>query len=303
MMPPALALFLLLTWLERPWDRPPPAATPQVDTMLRSADLQRTIDGSVIIEADPKPVWAAAEDLGATPESLATVRDDTVFRPGDDEAWFQIWQRIRSTGPEALRRAGARRVGFAELFDQPISFRGRLIRFSGTIHRLQKVEAPPNGYGIDGYWQAWVEPDGGPASPIVVYFLGIPDGMPVGMKVCESVDLVGYFFKRWAYQASDAIRTAPLVMAAEPIWKRRSALTPGGTFIGGVALAGMAGLVAVTAAAIWLADGPRRRRPAGPDVDLSTALAGIETLTPEESLRRLEAEAASPDSDRLERHS
>jgi len=293
-MPPALSLFLLLSWYERPWDRPLPAATPQIDTLLRSANVDRRIEDSVIIEADPEPVTAPAEDLGATPESLASVRDDTVFRPGDDEAWFQIWQTLRSTGSEALRRSGARRVGFAELFGQPRSFRGRLIRFRGTIHRLQKVEAPPNGYDIEGYWQAWIEPDGGPASPIVVYFLDIPDGMPHGMKVCESVDVVGYFFKRWAYQASDAIRTAPLVMAAEPIWNRQSAAAPGGTLAGGLALAGIAAVVATTVAAMWLTNGRRERRPAGPDVDLSAALSGIETLTPQESLRRLEAEAASP---------
>ena len=270
-----------------------PAGPPQINTVLKSAAVERTVDGAVVIEADPEPFVAEADEVAASVSSLEKVRDDTVFRPGDDEAWFQIWMTLRSGDLGALRRADARRVSFPELYGQPRSFRGRLVQFSGTLHRLQKVQAPANQYDIDGYWQAWIEPDDGPASPIVVYFLRLPAGLPEGMKLAEPVEVIGYFFKRWAYQASDTIRTAPLVMALEPIWKPHKAPVPGGTSAGSYALLMMGALVALTLLGIRFAStGAPRRLPPPPD-DLATALANVELFSPEEALRKIAAEQAA----------
>ena len=289
-MPPAIVLFLAVGWVERAFFRPvPPEAPPQVDTTLKTAHLERTIGDAVVIEVEPEPLDVAADDVGASASSLAQVRDDTVFRPGDEEAWFQIWLTLRSADAGALRRSQARAVSFIELFGQPRSFRGRLVRFSGTVHRLQRVDAPPNDYGISGYWQAWLEPDGGPASPIVVYFLRLPAGMPHGLRIREPVDVVGYFFKRWAYEATDAVRTAPLVMALEPHWKPIRPAQGGGTVTGSYALVAMAGLVVATLLGISLAGrGTLHREPPGPD-NLTAALAEVETESPGAALARLAA--------------
>jgi hypothetical protein len=290
-MPPAIVIFLALSWIEQAYFRPPaPPAPPQIDTVLKSATVERTVEGAVVIEADPEPFVAEADDVGASSSSLEKVRDDTVFRPGDDEAWFQIWMTLRSGDMDALRRADARRVSFPELYGQPRSFRGRLVRFSGTLHRLQKVQAAANDYDISSYWQGWVEPDDGPASPIVVYFLRLPPGMPEGMKLAEPVEIIGYFFKRWAYQASDTIRTAPLVMALEPIWTPHKAPAPGGTSAGSYALLVIGALVALTLLGIRLASAGPPRRPPPPPGDLSTALADVELFSTEEALRKIAAE-------------
>jgi len=289
-MPPAIVLFLALGWIERTWLRPPAAPPPpQVDTRLPDATVERTVDDAVVIEAEPEPFVAEAIEVGASASSLAQVRDDTVFRSGDEEAWFQIWMTLRSGDVEALRRSNARSVSFIELFGQPRSFRGRLVRFKGTVHRLQKVSAPPNDYDITGYWQAWVEPDGGPASPIVVYFLRLPEGMPHGMRVREPVEVVGYFFKRWAYEAKDTIRRAPLVMALEPVWTPLPPPPAGGTTIGGYALLAMAGFVAATLLAIRLASRGALHRPTAEPDNLTAALADVETVSPGEALARLAA--------------
>ena len=290
-MPPAIVIFLALSWVERSYLRSPgPPEPPQIDTVLKSAAVERTVDGAVVIEADPEPFVAEADEVAAALSSLEKVRDDTVFRPGDDEAWFQIWMTLRSGSMGALRNADARRVSFAELFGQPRSFRGRLVRFSGTLHRLQKVQAAANDYDISSYWQGWVEPDDGPASPIVVYFLRLPPGMPEGMKLTEPVEIIGYFFKRWAYQASDTIRTAPLVMALEPIWTPHKAPAPGGTSAGSYALLVIGALVALTLLGIRLASAGPPRRPPPPPGDLSTALADVELFSTEEALRKIAAE-------------
>ncbi len=289
-MPPAIVLFLALSWIERAWLRPPVEPGPaQVDTRLAGAHLERTVADAVVIEAEPEPFTADADELGASASSLADVRDDTVFRPGDEAAWFQIWMTLRSTDLSALERSEARPVSFIELFGQPKSFRGRLVRFKGTVHRLQKVEAPANDYDISGYWQAWVEPADGPASPIVVYFLRLPAGMPHGMRVREPVDVVGYFFKRWAYEASDTVRTAPLVMALEPVWAPLPPPPAGGTTLGSYALLAMAGLVIATLVAMRIAGGKPLHRASPPPENLAETLADVELFSPAAALEQLAA--------------
>jgi len=287
-VPPALVVLLLAGWLERKILGPPPEVRqPQVDTVVKTGLAGRTIDDAVVIEADPEPFIGSVEELSASPSALERVRDDTVFRPADEEAWFQTWMSLRSGNTRSFERAAARQVGFAELFGQPRSFRGRLVKFRGTIHRLQRVDAPANEADIREYWQAWLEPEGGPASPIVVYFLRIPPGFPTGMKINETVEVVGYFFKRWAYAAKDAVRTAPLVMSLEPLWRPAPNPVVGGNAPGSYALVTIGGLVAATLLGLRFAGRGPRRRPDPPPTDLSTSLSNVELFSPDESLRRL----------------
>ena len=283
-----MLLFLALGWLERSWQRSPDADQPQqVDTRVVDAAADRAVSDAVVIQADPELPPAAAVECGADPRSLARVRDDAMFRSAEEDAWFQIWMTLRSSDMGSLVKAPARLVSFAELFGQPLSFRGRLVRFRGTLRRLEKLSAPAYNYDITGYWQGWLEPQGGPASPIVVYFLRLPAGMPEGLKIDEPVEVIGYFFKRWAYAATDTVRTAPLVMALEPVWKPRPASPPRGNSIGTVALVTMAAIVLLTLVGIQVAGrgGPSRseRQPH----DLSAALSGVEVCSTEEALRRL----------------
>lgn len=276
-MPPALAILLVAGWVERallgPVVRPP---EPQVDTVLARAPVTRTVDDAVTIEAEPASsadgAGGAAEDAAVVPRDLLrAVRDDTVFRAADGPAWFAIWRMLAAerAGDAAVPRG--RDVSFAQLFEQPASYRGRRVRFAGTVRRLQEVEAAPNDDGIERTWQAWVEPADGPASPIVVYFLALPAGIPTGMRVDVPVTVDGVFFKRWAYQASDAIRLAPLVMAAEPRLAPRITSGSGTSTIVGWALVSIVGMVAVTGTALALG---ARRRPRRPLPDRLPALPG-----------------------------
>jgi len=285
-MPPAMAAMLLLGWVERTWLSSPPRRGPaQVDTRVH--DPAAAVADAVTIEADQPLPEGPAEEFGASLRSLARVRDDTMFRAADEDAWFQIWATLRETDLATLLGKPARRVGFTELFGQPQSFRGRLVRVRGTLHRLEKLDAPANNYDVTEYWQGWLEPEGGPASPIVVYFLRLPSGMPEGMKIREPVDVVGYFFKRWAYAATDAVRTAPLILALEPVWKPRPAGPATDGTISTVALVTMAGLMLLTAFGIFSAGRGGTRPPESRPADLTAALADVEPFSPADALRRL----------------
>ena len=287
-MPAALAVLLLLTWIERTWfPRQDPRPAAQVDTRLEAVQGPPPAAGEVLIEPEPEPFVPAPGALGAPASALAKVRDDTFFRDVDMEAWEQTFITLRETGQAALLRASAQRVSFSELFGQPRSFRGRLVRLRGTFHRLERLTAPENQYGIEAYWQGWLELDGGPATPVVVQCLRLPEGMPSGMSVDEPVEIVGYFFKRYAYAAADTIRVAPLVMALEPVWRPRPAVGTGGSSLGTWALVSMAALIAATALGIRLSGRSSARRREQPPADLASALSGHEPFSVADSLRQL----------------
>jgi hypothetical protein len=287
-MPAALALVLVLSFLERRWRGPPPPVAPQVDTALEAVRGPLPVDEAVIIEApvDDATVATAAAARSATAAALAAVRDDAFFREADLEAWTQTWRTLRDAGPAGLAATPAPRVSFAELFGQPRSFRGRLVRLRGTFHRIEHLAAPA-GAGIEGYWQGWLEPDGGPASPIVVQFLELPAGMPTGLRVHETVDVLGFFLKRYAYQATDTVRVAPLVMALRPGWRPPAPAPAAGAWPVGRVAAAFGAVLALVAAG-WLWNRPAARRARRP-VDVAGSLTGFEPLTPDEALRRLAA--------------
>jgi hypothetical protein len=301
-MPVAAAVFLGLGIVERTWFARPGGGDRQVDTRLEAVTGPRPSGDEIVMERDAEPLVAEhAAELGASLASLSRVRDATFFREADNDAWFQIWNTLRETGVDALRRGHPRDVGFRELFGQPRSFRGRLVRMRGTFHRLERLTAPANDYSIEAYWQGWLEPADGPASPVVVQCLALPEGMPTGMDIAEPVEIVGYFFKNYAYNAADTIRVAPVIMAQEPIWRPIPKPEPG-ILAGseGVTIVLFATLAAVLAATVFGAVVARRPRPGHvpPVAGLDAALADAEPFSVDESLRRL---AAATESRRVEK--
>ncbi len=160
---------------------------------------------------------------------LESVRDNTVFRGAEKDAWFRMLEQLNERDLSALRRESTGYVGFLQLYKQPDAYRGKLVTVAGTIRMGYYREAPQNLYGIPGYYVFWLKPAGG-KSPIVVYCLEIPHGFPDVAKLeregerpplDEQAEFTGYFFKRWAYRAQDDTRLAPLILAKVPRWERR----------------------------------------------------------------------------------
>jgi len=297
-MPAGLVVVALLSWVEHTWFPRHGAGGPaQLDTRLEAVAGPAPRGDEVVIERDPEPPDAApGDDLAASRTALARVRDATTFRDADNDAWFQVWQTLEGQDGSSAGRARPRDVSFRELFGQPRSFRGRLVRMKGTLRRAERLAAPPNDYGVDRYWQCWMEPAGGPSSPVVIQCLTLPAGMPTGLAIGEPVEVTGYFFKNFAYNAADAIRVAPVIMTGEPGWRPVVAAPRGGLGgPGGVTLV-VAATVAAVVGATWLGGlASRGRKPAEPPppaADLDAALAAVEPFSIEESLRRLAADQA-----------
>jgi hypothetical protein len=166
--------------------------------------------------------------------ALAAVRDDTVFRSAENDAWFRLCERLQRTAEPDLKAASLGKVGFAPLYRQPQEYRGKLVTVSGTVRLGYYRSAPENRYGIAGYYTLWLRPTGG-NSPIAVYALELPSGFPDVQNLeargqrpllAEEVEVTGYFFKRWAYRAQDGVRLAPLIVAKIPRWQPAPAASP-----------------------------------------------------------------------------
>jgi hypothetical protein len=157
---------------------------------------------------------------------LSTIRDNTVFRSAESDAWFRLFERLSRNDATELQTDSAPVVSFGQLFKQPEVYRGRLVTVQGTARRAEFMEAPENLYGIDSYFRLWLQPVGS-NSPIVIYSLDVPDGFPA-LKIArtpdayldldEEVRITGFFFKRWPYSAQDGTRLAPVLLSRTFSW-------------------------------------------------------------------------------------
>jgi hypothetical protein len=175
----------------------------------------------------PRPSGALPEVPGIDPRYLAGIRDDTLIRTEEDDAWFQLCDILLRLPPAELQKFSAGRVSYAQLFHQSDVYRGKLVELHGTIRRVESIPVRKKGVDIKGYYRTWLSPDDNPSSPIIVYCLTLPKDFPQEMNVAEEVGLKGFFFKRLLYSAGDPstkkteLRTAPMVLTKDLQWKKR----------------------------------------------------------------------------------
>lgn len=157
---------------------------------------------------------------------LAEIRDNTVFRAAETDAWFRLLERLAVNDVGDPSQTVAPMVSFGQLFKQPDVYRGRLVTVQGTARRAEFMEAPENIYGITDYFRLWLQPSGS-NSPIVIYSLEIPERFPAAviaeapgsfLDMDEAVQVTGFFFKRWPYPAQDGTRLAPVLLSRTLSW-------------------------------------------------------------------------------------
>jgi hypothetical protein len=164
---------------------------------------------------------------GLSPQEFENVRDNQPSKHDEQAVSLHLLDILRRTDPETLQQWSLGPISYAQLFQQPNQYRGRLVDIAGTVRRANWLELPPNRYNIEGYYQLWLWPQDNPGSPMIVYCLRLPDGFPTGMTLAEQVETTGFFFKRCAYQARDTLRVAPEILAGTVQWQKRPVMKPG----------------------------------------------------------------------------
>ena len=199
----------------------PGEAPVSVDTRVHPASQVDKVPGTFISPGTTEHSEETSSRYfpGVKTSYLSSIRDDSPFGSDERDAWFHLFDLLGKTDPAELRAASTGRVTFIQLFRQPDEYRGELVTIRGTIVRARRLAAPDNDRDIDGYYQTWIRPADNRHYPMVAYLLELPDGFPTGMEISAEVEITGFFFKRWAYQAQDTLRSAPVVLARSVVWK------------------------------------------------------------------------------------
>ncbi len=256
-----LAILALVLVMRRRDDTDRPSIRPPVLPQAQVGSLALAVS-----EPSPAEVHKSLFP-GVRSDYLDSVRDDTVFRASESDAWFHLLELLDRTSQAKLEAASLGPVGYLQLDDQAPSYRGRLVTVSGTVRKVKLVEAPENGYDIKRYYQLWLQPLRSEPELIVVYALKLPEGFPQGDELDAEVHTTGFFFKRWAYKSQDGIRSVPLVLARTVDWRPpppATARPPAGeqyVFVVGAAIALAVVVIAFVAARNRRAARPRDSNP------------------------------------------
>ena len=164
---------------------------------------------------------AGADDANAAKPASGgpweKVKDNALFLPAEEEAWFLLWDEALRTAPADLERR-ATKVTYAQLVNQPNIYRGLPVRAQGRVLRESVKRAPENLLGITQYHQLVLAPIGGGDWPVIVYCLELPAGFPHGDDLKEDLDVVGMFFKNWSYPYEGGMGLAPVLITKSLEW-------------------------------------------------------------------------------------
>ncbi len=180
---------------------------------------------------------------------FAGIQDKTRVLPG--RAYFHLLDVARHRGQPDLSQSARRDLTFAHFDRTPDLYRGELVLLKGHLQRLTEIRPVANAEGFERVYEGWLFTDESQGNPYVIVVSTLPDGMPLGGNVRESVSFAGYFLKLWTYQSGDGKRFAPLLIGHGLEWHRRPAMPLAGAGAHTAMLGIAIGLVILLGAAIW----------------------------------------------------
>lgn len=216
--------------LEGPWNGPRGWKIRAVGGILGAAFLDTGPAGvSAWIQAGQFfDLWTITDPLFVKPippTLLAQVRDDRAIPTAlvDDlevEAYWQTILAAASTGPEAFARANQPQLTRADLMNQPVRNRGKVVQVKGRLVRLRRLEPSimASQAGIPVIYEGWVITEAYGANPTCVLVVDLLPGLMPAETMDQDVRVEGYFFKRYRYQSAgpgpdgSPYRLAPLVI-------------------------------------------------------------------------------------------
>ncbi|XZE36775.1 hypothetical protein SH501x_002359 [Pirellulaceae bacterium SH501] len=202
------------TWLrlsasaEGPQSDPWRAAYRELDSSLGrneeqridSRDFRLALDQRLLAEFQDNSVWRPSEQLVLLRTARRVRELAALVRK---EAW--LWNDVPAIQSSQLMSS------FSE------SIRGVPIQLRGTIGKLDDREGKVEraGWDVFEYDVLWMKPDDASSQPIAVFQPKQPDTSNREWKVGETVEVIGMYCKRFAYQSQRGSEIAPAVIAAE----------------------------------------------------------------------------------------
>lgn len=188
----------------------------------------------------PEPATSPPADSRRLDPSLwaPVVHRTRGIRPEEREAYYRILGRLRGRDPELLARRARRFLEsrhavsadrdrpfrefriFADMFRNPEQYAGHPVRLRGYLRKLVAYPAGENAFGLDTLYEGWLFTEHSQGNPVVVVTTDLPEQLrsQIGSDLINGVEVTGYFFKLYGYEAGDAVRLAPLVLAPRMQW-------------------------------------------------------------------------------------
>ena len=166
---------------------------------------------------------ATAPEIWIRPELFEGIRDKT--RRLEPRLYFELLDIARRNRPELLEQRARRDLTFAQLVRSPQRYRGKLVFLHGRLRRLTELQLSRKPPGFKRLYEGWLFTDEAQNNPYVVIVSHVPEGMPRGGEIAQTVSVAGFFLKLWKYQAGDGSRFAPLLLGRRLIWHPQPAHT------------------------------------------------------------------------------
>lgn len=175
------------------------------------------------IEEKAEVAIEATNPFGIEPRLLQRVLDKTAGIP--QGPYFHLVDVAgRALLEDLLRRAVTEdRLTYANLWNEPESHRGALVRLTGTLRGAVRFEVDPesplNTAGVTHLFQGDLFTEASHPRPYILIVPAIPERMPRGIGIAERVEFVGFFLKLWRYRSAEEVdRAAPLLIGRIVSW-------------------------------------------------------------------------------------
>lgn len=194
------------------------------------------------VAPDAPEVWTKYHEVVIPDEVLAPVRRlgfkprIAGFQPDERDPYYAVIQKVRQLDLSTMKKAASdfRRQrqaeafngkykdrpaydfpDFVDLYDAPDLYHGKLITLHGHLRKLSSFSPDENPYGIEGQlWEGWLYDSHGQNHPAVIISTERDDSIDIGTEiVVDHVSVTGYFFKNYGFEAQDAFRFAPMLIA------------------------------------------------------------------------------------------
>lgn len=151
------------------------------------------------------PQSQSLSDAVISADQLALIRDNSFFRNEETEPWFTMLAFLNDE--KAIEATPASRISYAQLVDQPDTYRGRWVSIAGTVKDVKSVTPAENSSGIDRLYRLIVQPHGGSVWPITLYSLQDPQ-----QALDKDFTASGLFFKNQSYRWQEGLGITPVVL-------------------------------------------------------------------------------------------